>query len=362
MRIAVLVALGVTLAASAKAEDSTAAAADAAADLAETARLYVPAKAIERKAPSYPRVPLSNGREAWIHVAYCIDESGKPQNVSVLDASGSAQFERAAIDSVKEWRFEPALVNGKPSWQSRNQSYITFASEEEQRGASRPFIARYKKLRKLIQEDKLDEADEVFNRMLASDKLNLYELGRLWEQRVRYELKSGDMLKLDLALHRATASNGEWIEPETYQYMLAMRVKVHAQLGHYSGARSDFEKLAESAGEDSPLVQELIPLMDQVNAALDSGSMLQIEGEVREKGGCHGCDDSYRFTPEYRTLALRDIDGTLDSIEMRCDRRHFESEISELVEWQIPDEWGKCSVQIRGEPGTTFKVLMIPDA
>ena len=362
MRFATLVILGLALGTPAAAEESIAEAEAAAASVTETARLYVPAKPVERAAPRYPRNALNSGREAWIYVGYCIDESGHPQNISVLDASGDARFERAAIETIKEWRFEPARVDGKPSWQSRNQQYITFAIEAEERGATRRFIAQYKKLHKLIEEDRLEEADKVFNGLLASDKLNLYELGRLWEQRVRYELKSGDLLKLDLALRRASASRGEWIEPETYQNLLAIRVKVQAQMGHYPASRSSFYELVESAGDDSPLVQDLVPLMERVAEAVDSGAPLEVHGEVRKKGGCHGCDDSYVFTPEHRTLAFRNIDGRLDSIEMRCDHRHFTSEISDLVEWNIPDDWGKCSIQIRGEPGTTFDVLMMPDA
>ena len=368
MRTAILVALSLALSPTAVAEKSTsesealAEAERVATSLSERARTYEPAKTIERKAPRYPRSALSRGREAWIYVAYCIDESGKPQNISVLDATGSEHFERAAIDSVKQWRFEPALLNGKPSWQSRNQSYITFAIEDDNRGATRQFAIRYKKLAKLIEQDKLEEADALFAKTLADDKLNLYELGRLWGQRVRHELKTGDVLKLDLALRRATASNGRWIESETYHYLLHMRVRVQAQIGHYIAARGSYESLVKEVGGDSPLVTELNPIMEKVAAAIDSGSILQVRGEVREQGGCWGCNDSYQFTPVHRNLMLRDIDGTLNSIEMRCDHRHFQSEISELVEWNIPEDWGRCSVRVRGEPGTSFNILMIPDA
>lgn len=366
MRIGIPVALVLMLGASAIAgestEESTSESGDAVTSVVDSARMYVPAKPIERTAPHYPQTALSRGREAWIHVAYCIDEAGTPQNISVLDATGNKSFEKAAISSIKRWRFEPALVNGEPSWQSRNQSYIIFAIAADRRGASRRFISRYKTLRKLIEEGRLDEADVSFNRILANDTLNLYELGRLWELRVRYELETGDLLKLDLALRRASASNGEWIEPETYQQLLALRTRIQAQMGHYPAFRSSYEELVDAAGEQSPLVQDLVPLTNKVSETVNSGSILQIQGEVREKGGCHGCDDSYAFTPEHRTLSFRNIDGALDSIEMRCDHRHFESEISDLVEWKIPEEWGRCRIQVRGEPGTTFSILMIPDA
>ena len=361
MRISRLLLATLAIAMPASAEEATGST-EAAAVVLDSARTYQPAKVVKRKAPSYPGSALSRGREAWVYLAYCIDESGQPQNISVLDAAGDARFERAAIDAVKRWQFEPALIDGKPSWQSRNQQYILFAIDDGELGATRPFIRRYKKLGKLIDEDKLDEADALFDELLASDRLNLYELGKLWEQRVRYELKTGDMLRLDLALRRAAASNGQWIEAKSYERLLAISVKVQINLGHYPAATKSYGKLVESAGEDSPLVRDLVPLMDQVTAALSNGSVLQINGEIREKGGCNGCNDSYAFTPAHRAIALDAIDGTVDSIEMRCDHRHFESDVSELVEWRIPDEWGACHVQIRGEPGTTFKILMFPDA
>ena len=90
------------------------------------------------------------GRQAWVHVSYCIAESGAPQNIVVLDSVGTERFEREALRSVAGWEFEPALKDGKPSWQSRNQTYISFAIEDSNTGARHSFIRRYKEIGKLI--------------------------------------------------------------------------------------------------------------------------------------------------------------------------------------------------------------------
>lgn len=43
---------------------------------------------------------------------------------------------------------------------------------------------------------------------------------------------------------------------------------------------------------------------------------------------------------------------------MRCDHKLFESAVSDLVEWHIPDDWGVCHVHVYGDAGTTFDVLL----
>jgi hypothetical protein len=60
---------------------------------------------------------------------------------------------------------------------------------------------------------------------------SLYELSKLWAQRVRYETISGDMYMLDMALHRATASKGQWIEKKSYIRLLELRVRAELKIG-----------------------------------------------------------------------------------------------------------------------------------
>lgn len=330
--------------------------------VAEAPQTYVPAKAIERIPPKYPRKSLNRGHEAWIDLACCVDESGVPQNVSVLDATGDASFQQQAVEMMKDWRFEPALVDGKPAWQSRNRLLVFFAMENRPKGAHGWFIVRFRKIGRLIDAGKLDQADELFRELLDRDQLNLYELGKLWAQHARLELKRGNPWMIDLALRRATISDGDWIDEESYLKLMASRVRNSLKLGRYGAAFYAYEKLIEKAGNDAPLVQELRPLMDRLQEKVDSDSVLEAPGEIREHDECFGCDRSYWFTPVRKHFAFANIDGTLSSIEMRCDHKRLNVEISELVEWQIPDEWGACDVFVYGEPGTKFTLQIFPEA
>ncbi len=326
----------------------------------QSAKQYVPARVIERKPPRYPRHELSRGYEAWVHVAYCIDEAGQTRNISVLDSVGGPRFDQAAIHSVENWKFEPALVAGSPTWQSRNQAYITFALKDKHRAADRKFVKTYRKLGKLLDEEKLEEADELFRKVHETYNLSLYELSKLWAQRVRYEALTGDMHGLNRALYRATASNGEWIEKKDYHRLLNLSAQVEVQLGKYHAANETFEELVESAGEDSEEVTSLQPIMARLNSVIHSDKPFRIEAAVAARDDCESCSSRWSFTPVHNTFALMDISGTLTSVEMRCDHKRFESSVSEKVEWTIPESWGSCHVSFRGDPGTTFAVVSIP--
>ena len=115
-----VILLGAFLPLSAAAAEDAARAVDS---VIESSRTYIPTKLIERGPPRYPIVEVRSSREAWVQVAYCIDESGKPQNVSIVDSMA-----KAAKNTVSEWRFEPATVDGQPTWQSRNQVFIMLRS------------------------------------------------------------------------------------------------------------------------------------------------------------------------------------------------------------------------------------------
>ena len=192
--------------------------------------------------------------------------------------------------------------------------------------------------------------------------MSLYELGKLWALRATYELSRGDLYSPDLALQRATAFDGQWIDHKSYLNLLSTRVRVKYRLGQYAAVLDIYNKLVEETGEDSPYALDLKPAVGEIVDIIESGVVLEMDAEIRERGKCVGCEDSYRFTPIRRKFELAEVNGILTSIDMRCDHRRFESDISELVQWNIPESWGVCQVEIFGQPGTTFTIITLPDA
>ncbi len=78
---------------------------------------------LTRTAPVYPEAWIAQGRRGAISVRFYIDETGKPR--LPMPAPGSDDFLAAsAMQALKQWRFEPPLVNGQPALAYAEQVFV----------------------------------------------------------------------------------------------------------------------------------------------------------------------------------------------------------------------------------------------
>ena len=66
---------------------------------------------VEQPAPAYP--PSARGQAGTVTLQVLIGRDGTVQDAKFLQ--GSLAFARPAIDAVKQWRFKPYLMNGRPA-------------------------------------------------------------------------------------------------------------------------------------------------------------------------------------------------------------------------------------------------------
>lgn len=58
--------------------------------------------------PQYPAAARRRGYEGTVRVEVLVDREGKVRDLRLVESSGHAMLDRAAIGAVKGWRFEPA--------------------------------------------------------------------------------------------------------------------------------------------------------------------------------------------------------------------------------------------------------------
>ena len=63
--------------------------------------------------PKYPASMLRAGVGGTVVVLAEVDANGNPVEVRVVERSGERELDRAALTAVRQWRFEPAMRNGK---------------------------------------------------------------------------------------------------------------------------------------------------------------------------------------------------------------------------------------------------------
>ena len=128
----------------------------AVADESSSHQIY--AKPIDRAAPNYPTSELRRGQQGWVELNYVVTEEGEVIEPVVEASSGSYAFERAAIRTVKRWRYEPALQDGEPVQQCKTSVRIAFALDGYETGVSRRFQRQYKEISKDIDLEDIDSA------------------------------------------------------------------------------------------------------------------------------------------------------------------------------------------------------------
>lgn len=63
--------------------------------------------------PKYPASMLRAGVGGTVVVMAEVDAKGVPTEVRVVERSGERELDRAALSAVRQWRFQPALRDGK---------------------------------------------------------------------------------------------------------------------------------------------------------------------------------------------------------------------------------------------------------
>lgn len=64
-------------------------------------------------APRYPSAALRRGESGTVLVRVEVDTAGMPAGVALVQRSGSRDLDRAAMEAVRGWRFQPAQRNGQ---------------------------------------------------------------------------------------------------------------------------------------------------------------------------------------------------------------------------------------------------------
>jgi TonB family protein len=77
-----------------------------------------PAKYRYQTPPIYPKRAVEMGLEGEVDLHVKILKSGHPETLKIAKSSGYSLLDRAAVASVKKWRFEPTNLNGNivESW------------------------------------------------------------------------------------------------------------------------------------------------------------------------------------------------------------------------------------------------------
>ena len=88
-----------------------------------------------RVPPRYPERALQRGVEGRVLVGFTIDRAGNVRRPEVLAAEPPDVFDRAAIEAVSQWKYNPRVRNGEAIERPGMKISIPFRLGEQERAA-----------------------------------------------------------------------------------------------------------------------------------------------------------------------------------------------------------------------------------
>ena len=89
---------------------------------------------IVRVAPVFPEQALARGVEGRVLVEFDVSEVGTVENARIVAYEPSSVFNEAALRAVRQWRYNPKVVNGRMVRQTGLRISIPFRRDEASSG------------------------------------------------------------------------------------------------------------------------------------------------------------------------------------------------------------------------------------
>lgn len=68
---------------------------------------------VEAVPPVYPRNALRKDKEGWVEVEFTVSTDGRTESIQVVNTSDDSTFNKATIQAVSQWQFEPRNYMGQ---------------------------------------------------------------------------------------------------------------------------------------------------------------------------------------------------------------------------------------------------------
>jgi len=289
------------------------------------------------------------GREAWVQLAYIVNKNGTATDFMVESSVGGPEFEKAAIEAIKQVKFSPAKYKGDVVEQSITGVHIPFVLEQTFEGADTSFAENFASMTALFNSDKTEEAVVILEKLKESQDLTLLEVSMLELANAMHASKNGDGLAQLQHLRNASVNEGQYLPKEMLTNVLQKRFALAAKLSYFDEAVKSYELLEKTDPLNDKLTAIAMMIAPIQNAIADGRNII-VRGKINDRGYWH-------YKPLRRVFSFASADENVKEFEPRCEHSNKRFQVNTTSEWKIPDSWGDCSIVIYGEPGSTFALF-----
>lgn len=317
-------------------------------DVAEHIATIVSATPIERVNPYYPRSAAKKGQEGWSRISFVIDKEGNVIDPVVMDSSGLKVFDKAALDTAKQWKYSPAMQDGQAIEQCQVSVQMDFVLDKKQ-GVTRKFKTQFKQIVQAINEKQFEQAATMLEELGNSQLWNHSESAYYYLADAIYAKQINDDKRELRSLNRAVFSKTEALDNSWQLYLLERQFVLNLAQRKYVYALESFNIL-QKAPDNEAVLAKLSPYAQQVEQLIKSTEPMSMKANIHSEG-------QYYHHLSRDKFALFIDQGELDEVEIRCANKRSRFTVADGNEWQIPQSWGECTIFVTGTPDTQFQIV-----
>jgi TonB family protein len=294
-----------------------------------------------------PGFPLGEqDREGWVELAFMVNQSGKPFEVTVIRSTGNQTFEKIATKAIERSTFEPGTLNGKPVESGYELKYL-FMNGALQPGVNRDFFSAYRSLTEAINAGNRMAADAAMPRLKIT---NLYEDAYFGLANYNYASKWGDESQQLEGLRRAIAheDRARYLPNNVFRSALLACIQLELKTHEYAEATITWKRL-EKLGIDKNTATQLKAAVEKLETLRSDDSAYEVSGLISERNWY-----LHLFKRHFRAVVS---EGYISEVRLRCDKRYVFFPFDSTLQYQVTSKDGSCSIELAGAPGTRFKLI-----
>jgi TonB family protein len=296
--------------------------------------------------PAYTPEASFNYEEGWVELRFMVSPEGKAYQAYVSQSVGRKEFQRAALQAIQDFTFEPALENGRPI-DSAASIKMKFELNGGLQGAREVYITGYRAFDRAIAAGNKQAADAALTKLRIS---NLYEDAYYGLAQYRYAIKWGDEKEQMSGLRRAIASESSAHYLPKTLFVSALRDLFRLEVGaqDFAAAISTWETMLK-AGIDQQTRSDLQPVVDQLNVIRADDRAYAIDGQIIESSW------EYRLFKSWFHVTVSE--GQITGVRLLCDKKYVEFKYDPALDYRVSSRFGQCALVLSGDAGTQFRLI-----
>ena len=309
------------------------------------------AEVLEQPEPAYPGGEVPQGQEGWVRMHFVVAPDGSAVDPVIIDSSGGAGFESAAIEASSSWRFEASETGAE---QPNNLVNIRTRIRRGSDGPSSDFIRGYRDIMRNVVAENVEVARSKVDEAQARGGWNLYESTLLWLLVGRVESAEGDMSdKLEAYRRALSMSTRRSLGDKDRVGLMGRIFALQDEYGQYADAMRTYTRLEKSDGSKD-LAAELSPRATEIEALMQSDEALTANATIYNPCDCEAGKPLWYYRPARRTFSFANLNGNVERFEARCDSQRISGDVKVDKSWTLAPAWGNCRVFVFGDDGATF--------